>query len=49
MQIYNNYMAIQMVRYGIASFLRQKTIETAQPGSKDIYLYPIVGLYSFHW
>ena len=42
MQIYNNYMAFQMVHYGIASFLNQKTKKTAQSGGKVI-------IFVSHW
>ena len=49
MQIYNNYMASQMVRYGITSFLKQKTKKRHNREARTSILYPIGGLYSFHW
>lgn len=42
MQIYNNYMASQMLHYGITSFLNQKTKKTAQSGGKVI-------IFVSHW
>ena len=38
-----------MLHYGIASFLEQKTIKRHNREARTSILYPIGGLYSFHW